>query len=672
MKSFYFLIIVIFINEIYNANYDLKNGVKEIFNLDKNDEYNFYISMNQFQAAKIYINFNEIKPDFPIPFSNIEINEYLTRDGSPISNSKINFNKIYNQNILVIESDYFFNDKPKNYIALTVKTNSTVGEINILIDIFGGYYEIIEGEYLKFNKFYSGFPYYLASKAKFGNLLNINLLFSKIEELDIDNFTIIEYKDINHTIILNSIDYPISKQSSENLTNVDLSYAIKNSQTNIVIIKLYPKNRTVSYLQALIKINNFYFYLNLNQSITLNKLNQNSYYFSLEINKNLLANISLNINYNNKTEFPFENLTIYETENAFSTNHLEYNSVRITSASQSIIYKSANELTNFLKILFKPQFEFEQIKIIYNNAKELITTYNLINGDSKDIINMQPKIPYYFDIKGSFLKTLYISFIINNSLLNPIYDLNIYENLNKENNNYSNVENYIVPWIRNENQLKANLSHTIYDNYTTNLTLYTKPNYFIKSMLIKIDIGGETYKLKSGSFSKYFNLSNKFRYFFVMDSNKNKNASIDIKLKNNYSSFPLEHIIIHEMSNKIIKNKINESFSHQDKDGEINIRLFHKINFDSIDELMLEIHPIFNLEYINICINLDYYNKGSETVKKDDSTSITVVAILGVVIAIGCILFIFIMIKKKSHDSNLIDISPGNGKNEIELLANSD
>ena len=669
MKSFYLLIIVILINEIYTANYDLKNGEKEIFNLDANDEYNFYIPMNQFQVAKIYINFNNIDPDFPIPFSNIEIKEYLTRDGSPISSSKINFIKNDNKDMLIIESDYFFDENPRNYIALNVITNSTIGQINILIDIFGGYYEIIENEYLEFNKFYSGYLYYLTFKAKFGNLLNINFLFSKIEELDINNFTIIEYKDINHTIILNSIDYEINKSSFESSTNVNLSYAIKNKETNLIIIKLYPKNKTLSYFQALIKVDNFYFDLNLNQSITLEKLSQDYYYFSLEINKSLLTNISLNMNYNN-IDFPFESLTIYETENAYSTNYyLEFQNVRINSDYQSIIYKSVKELTKFLIIRFKPDFEFEQIKISYSNAKELITSYNLINGDSKDIINIQPKIPYYFDINASFLKTLYISFLIDISPLNPIYELNIYENLNKENNNYSHVANHIVPWNRNENQLKANLSHTIYDNSTSIITLYTNPYFFIKSMIIKIDIGGETYKLKSGSFSKYINLSNNFRYFFAIDCNKNKNVSIDIKLKNNYPNFPLDHLIIHEMSNKIIKNETYEPYSHQEKDGEIIIGIFHKINIESIDELMLEIHPKFNLDYINICINLDYYNKGAETIEKDDSTFIIIVAVFGIVIAIGCIVIIFIRIKKKNPDS--IDISTENDKNvkQIELLS---
>ena len=132
MKSSKFLIIVILINSIYTANYDLKNGEREIFNLDKNDEYNFYILMNQFQAAKIYINFNKINPDSPFPISDIGINKYKGENREFVNSSEINFTKSNNPNILAIESDYFFDETPRDYISLTFRTNSSIGETTIL------------------------------------------------------------------------------------------------------------------------------------------------------------------------------------------------------------------------------------------------------------------------------------------------------------------------------------------------------------------------------------------------------------------------------------------------------------------------------------------------------------------------------------------------------------
>ena len=665
MKAYFFLILLVLINTIFNSNIDLKNGEKQSFNLIANYTYYFFIPMNQFQAAKIYIDFNNISPNSFIPFSNVILNEYLTREGQLVKSCEINFTKTDNQKILAIESEYFFDENPRNYISLSITTNSSIGDTTILVDIFGGYYEIIENNYLEFNKFYSGFPYYLTFKAKPGNKLNILLSFSKIEELDINNLTFIEYKDINHTIMLNSIDYIIEKQSSGSSKIIDLSYIIKNSETNLFIIKLYPKNHTISDFHASITVDKFYFYLNLNQVLNIEKLIPDSYYFSIEANKNLLTNISLNMNYK-KEELPLSTLSIYETDNAFSDTHLESKFITINSPSQSFIYNIINNNTKFLLIILKPQYEFEQIKITYTSTKELITTYNMMNGKAIDIRDMQPKIPYYFDIDASFLKTLYFTFTIDNVVMNPFNSFNIYENLNKINNNSNKVEIISSPISKNENQYKGNLLYTIYDSSTSKITLKIEPEYFINLMNIKIDVGGELNKLKDGKSNEYTDLSSNFRYFFKIDVNNNKNATFTIEVNNRYTTHPFKNIIIHEMSNKIIESKNYNRYSFSEKGDDIIIEIFCEINSTStnINELMLELELKSNIDIMNIRIDLDY--KG-----KDNSTLIIALSIVGVIVVIACIVFIIIIVKKKNPSSNLIDKLPPSDK-PSELLANLD
>ena len=663
MKAYFFLILLVFINTIFSSNIDLKNGEKQSFNLIANYTYYFFIPMNQFQAAKIYIDFNNISPNSFIPFSNVILNEYLTREGQLVKSSAINFTKTDNQKILSIESEYFFDENPRNYISLSITTNSSIGDTTILVDIFGGYYEIIENNYLEFNKFYSGYPYYLTFKAKPGNKLNILLSFSKIEELDINNLTFIEYKDINHTLMLNSIDYAIKNQSSGSPKIIDLSYIIKSSETNLFIIKLYPKNHTISEFHASITVDKFYFYLNLNQVLNIEKLIPDSYYFSIEANKNLLTNISLNMNYK-KEELPLSTLSIYETDNAFSDTHLESKFITINSPSQSFIYNIINNNTKFLLIILKPQFEFEQIKITYTSTKELITTYNMMNGKSLDIRDMQPKITYYFDIDASFLKTLYFSFIIDNVVMNPFYSFNIYENLNKINNNSNKVEIISSPISKNENQYKGNLLYTIYDSSTSKITLKIEPEYFINLMNIKIDVGGELNKLKDGKSNEYTDLSSNFRYFFKIDVNNNKNATFTIEVNNRYTTHPFKNIIIHEMSNKIIESKNYNRYSFSEKSDDIIIEIFCEINSTSTNELMLELELKSNIDIMNIRIDLDY--KG-----KDNSTLIIALSIVGAIVVVACIVFIIIIVKKKNPSSNLIDKLPPSDK-PSELLANLD
>ena len=137
------------------------------------------------------------------------------------------------------------------------------------------------------------------------------------------------------------------------------------------------------------------------------------------------------------------------------------------------------------------------------------------------------------------------------------------------------------------------------------------------------------------------------------------------------------------MLNKIIKYEISEPYSEQNNDGEVQFGIFHEINFTSTDELMLEIEPKYNLDYINISINLDSSEKGyvpkkdekgnnPGTDEKGNSTLIIALSIVGGVVIIACIIFVIIVIKKQFPDSNLIDTSPpkdGNDKS-LKLLPN--
>ena len=664
MKAFDFLIIFIFLNGIYSTTYDLKNGIRASFKLEFNNTYYFYIPMNQFQAAKIYIDFKELPSESSIPFSDIHINEYLTKDGINLNSSNINLIKTEKQGNLSLESDYFFDENQKNYIALILAPNTSIGNIEILIDIFGGYYEMEEGKYLDFDKFYSGYPYFLEFRAKSGDSVNINLSFSKIHELDIDNLTIIEYKDNNHTIALNSTDYPLVKKPEIINSTTTLSHKIKNIETNIIIIKLFPKNITIASFHTNITIKKYYYYLNLDQPINVEKSIDTLYHFSIELNKREPLNISLDMICGNG-DVPFITLAICEVEAAFDDKNIVTRSSHINTPSQSIIYNATNEFTKFLMIIFSPQIEFKEIKISYSYAKELITTYNLINGGSKDIINIYPNKPYYFDIENvSFLKTLYISFTIDNSRLPPFRYIDIYENLNRINNNYTKYNEYVeISWTKNQKQWKANRLFTIYDNSTSNITLYLKNEYFIKLLNFKIEMGGETYKLNDGSSIKYNSLSSKFKYFFIIDINKNinKNATFKYKLKNgNNKGSPFKLLVVYELSNKIIKESSSKALAIFDKDEKIDDDIYHKIVFNDTDQLMLEIEPSFDYDYIEIGVNLDYS-------KKDNFTLILVLSIVGAVVVIACIVLIVIVVKKKKQTSISIDKLPADEKSS-ELI----
>ena len=154
-------------------------------------------------------------------------------------------------------------------------------------------------------------------------------------------------------------------------------------------------------------------------------------------------------------------------------------------------------------------------------------------------------------------------------------------------------------------------------------------------MNIKIDVGGETYKLKDGKSSDYTDLSSNFRYFFKIDVNNNKNVTFTIEVNNKYTGFPFKNIFIHEMSNKIIESKEYKTYSVSEEGDDNIIEIFCEINSTSTNEVMLELEPKSNLDKMNMGIDLDYNGK-------DNSILIIALSIVGALVIISCIVFIII------------------------------
>ena len=108
-----------------------------------------------------------------------------------------------------------------------------------------------------------------------------------------------------------------------------------------------------------------------------------------------------------------------------------------------------------------------------------------------------PDFNYYFFINSSYLKTSFISLTNGDDPSPPFYNINIYENFNKENNTYSKIEEIRnISFNENNNQIWTDLSYKT-EYYNTSFTcLELIPDRYIKSMNVAIDIGGDIYYLK--------------------------------------------------------------------------------------------------------------------------------------------------------------------------------
>ena len=655
MKLLFLIIIYFFLGVFCVFEYDLSFGTYNIFYLEKNQTYYFYFPMNEFQKAKIDILYYLEEPLDYIPLSYIYVNEYLNRNEKNISSSVIYLNSTYDLvEEIVVESVYYFTENPSNYISVSITPNTSI-DFFIYVNIIGGYYQMAENQTLKFRTFYSEFPYYLMIPVKYGYLLNLYLHTSKVNEPPFDNLTLYEYKDINHTEVLNILEHDIEYNFTASDITIKLSYGIKHDDTKLVVIKLFSKKYNLSPLEASFYLDKYYLELYENHSFNLFELESKSFFYcNLESKYPQLLNISINMNYNT-TNNPIELITIAETKYAFSKNYIITYFEEIISPEQCIYYKIKNNMTNFLQLKFRTNSDIERFNISYNIIKELVTNYNLANGVSKNFKELIHKTNYYFFINSTYLKTINIFLAIDKIPdKKPFVDITIYENLNKENNFYINKKSEYLKFEEDETQLKVYLSYTIFNQLTNNASLEIIPEVVIKSMDVKMDVGGEAYNLKNGKSSSYRNFLSHFKYFFTIDAIINKKAFITLKLNKNTSPYPFKYITIYEEQNINSESQSwNEEAKFNIKKGQLISKIFYNIKSMSCDKIVIEIKPEFNISFINICVefvDLDYVDSDSETVY------IIVFSILGIII-IAAIIVIIIFIKRKRNKLNSNDVS---------------
>ena len=219
MKYSFLITLCHILSCIYCIEYNIYDGQGAYFGLEANETYNFYISMTEIQRAKIFLYFYRMNLDSLNLISSSYINEYSTRNGLSINRSEIYFSKYFKEDInaSVYIADYFSEEIPKNYISIETTPNMKINNDTFFIKvyIFGGYFEVSDNYYFNYiSNFFPGCPYYLTKEAKFGSQLIIILDIDKYSS-PFDNFTLIEYKDINHTIILESNDCPFHYTDSQ-------------------------------------------------------------------------------------------------------------------------------------------------------------------------------------------------------------------------------------------------------------------------------------------------------------------------------------------------------------------------------------------------------------------------------------------------------------------------
>ena len=362
---------------LYCIEYNIYDGQGAYFGLEANETYNFYISMTEIQRAKIFLYFYHMNLDGLNPISSVYINEYATRNGLSINRSEIYFSKYFKEDInaSVYEADYFSEEIPKNYISIEITPNMKINNDTFFIQvyIFGGYYEVRDDYYFNYiYNFFPGCPYYLTKEAKYGGQLLIRLDINKYKyPFPFDNCTVIEYKDINHTIILESYDFPFYSSEGPNSKIMSSSSYIKNRDTNLVAVKIIPKKYLILSMHVSMTINYYYFDFGNSNTLYLSNIKKTQKYdyliLNLEGKKSQILNISLSMKHN-CTINPFNYLLIYESEYAFvdrySTKSFFSTKMPGTQPKKAFYLITENE-TEYISLHFDIECDIEQFNITH-------------------------------------------------------------------------------------------------------------------------------------------------------------------------------------------------------------------------------------------------------------------------------------------------------------------
>lgn len=556
----------------------------------------------------------------------------------------------------------------------------------IEVYIFGGYYKVSDSSFSNhISNFFPGCPYYLTKEAKFGAQLTISLEINKNsrEKFPFDNLTVIEYKDINHSIILESYDYPLYYSEDNNLKKMTKISYIKNRDTNLVAVKIIPNNYLILSMNVIMYFNYYYFDFEKNNTLYLSNIKKTQKYdyliLNLEGKKSQILNISLSMKHN-CTINPFEYLYITESEYSFVgpySTKIPHSIKMSDTKSKKVMYLITENETKYVTLRFDIKCDIEQFNITntYNYVDNVPNSFYLKNGIWMNINELILRNRYYLYINSSNLKSFYVSFIVEDKI-NYFNYINIYEDFDKEKNTYKRMEDVSISFKNNSGEIGTNLTYSKKSIYTSTICLEIIPRTYIELLKVKIDCIGDTYMLEDGISSSYNSLLKDYKYYFSIEIKKRNKILVTLKLNRAsiYSSFNL-NIYEKSMQKSYYLNEKKQNCSFEMKEGYLTTEFYYDIFDSTSDTLLLELKPEINLDFINICIKFVEENENENSNPSSDNEDghiliITISIVVGLIVIIAVIIVIFVIRKNRKMNSYYNYQAYHAYGNQVEMNAN--
>jgi len=272
-------------------------------------------------------------------------------------------------------------------------------------------------------------------------------------------------------------------------------------------------------------------------------------------------------------------------------------------------YSVSNNDTNYIGAHFSTNKNISYLSIRINVGGK---AYDLSPGLPKNIKSLLPSFPYTFRLPvKEYQRKVNVTFTIINDTEKPFDYVYINENHREKGRSPSSTTHKIANVSPKNNQLDLSFYHNILHIDINYINVVVIPKKKISNLKIKIDLDyffdlNFVYNSDEIYFKNLTNLKSKINYYLNIRLKYLQHANITLSM-NKMASQPFNNISIsyyEDYSNAYPKKYSNQIVSFEEVNNKLVTNLTIDNNNDSIQFIILNFIPLYNIEYIDTILKI--------------------------------------------------------------------
>ena len=335
---------------------------------------------------------------------------------------------------------------------------------------------------------------------------------------------------------------------------------------------------------------------------------EDKYFFRIDVNEEEKVDITLTMNYTDSG--PFTEVYINEYDRFYGSLTLRTyqtfsKEIKDNKLIISLSYKVSQPLTNIISLEIQPSLKIDCVVVLF----DALTEFNLIeSGIPTTIYNLVPEKAYYFYLNISQFSKLDITMKMDNKTITPFNYIYFYE--------YPSIKTSFLDYnerAKFELLINSTKSESV-SSFSYNATYFNTgfiafkliPSQSLNHLSIKLDIIEFTYKLSNGLSRNITNLLSNNEYFLFIKAKTFEMINVTLTMKDEnkipFSYLYLNHYVEEKAS---CYNSTYQPISSIAKNGQLISSFSYLIMEDLTGVIALKIKPLYNINYLNIKIDVE-------------------------------------------------------------------